>query len=332
LLDRIQWGHLFSRGLEYAFTFFIILTVNFFLPRFMPGGPLLSILGSQNADLPVVIDEETKYKLMDYYHLNDPLYLQFVHYLKDTMHLDFGYSIFYNIPVLDVVLGRLPWTLLLMGTALLLSTMLGIFLGLESSWKRGQRIDSLLLITVPLFRSMPVFFLGTLLIFFLGYRMGFFPVSGAVTPYMDYQNLLSMAKDIIFHLVLPLTCLTAFEMPGTYLLVRNVCSQQFERPYILMDVARGLKDRHVKSHILLNSIVPIVNQVAAMLGFMVGGAVFVETIFSYPGMGLLVYNSFIERDYPVLQGAFVFISFIVLASNYAADIICSYIDGRTGQE
>ena len=332
MLDRIQWGRVLSRGLEYALTFFLILTVNFFLPRLMPGGPLLSIFGSQSADLPVVIDEETKYKLMDYYHLNDPLHLQFVHYLIDAAHLDFGYSIFYNVPAVDVILGRLPWTLLLMGTALILSTVLGIFLGLESSWNRGKKLDNLLLITIPLFRSVPVFFLGSLLIFLFGYRMGLFPVSGALTPYMDYQGFLSMVKDIISHLVLPVVCLSAFEMPGTYLLVRNVCSQQLERPYVLMDIARGLKDGHVKNHILLNSIVPVVNQVAAMLGFMIGGTVFVETVFSYPGMGLLVFNSFMERDYPVLQGAFVLMSFFVLACNYAADIVCSYIDGRAGQE
>jgi peptide/nickel transport system permease protein len=332
LPDRVQWGRLFSRGLEYALTFFLILAVNFFLPRLMPGGPLLSVLGSQNADLPVVIDEETKVKLMDYYHLNDPVHLQFVHYLKDAAHLDFGYSIFYNVPVVDVISGRLPWTLLLMGTALLLSTTLGIFLGLESSWKQGKRLDNLLLILIPLFRSVPVFFLGSILIFVFGYRLGLFPVSGALTPYMDYQGLSSMLKDVASHLVLPLACLSAFEMPGTYLLVRNVCSQQLARPYVLMDIARGLKDSHIKRHVLLNSIGPVVNQVAAMLGFMVGGALFVETVFSYPGMGLLVYNAFLERDYPVLQGAFVFISLFVLAGNYAADIVCSYIDGRAGQE
>ncbi|AKB76524.1 Oligopeptide transport system permease protein OppB [Methanosarcina horonobensis HB-1 = JCM 15518] len=330
--DRVQWGHVLSRGLEYALTFFLILTVNFFLPRFMPGGPLLSVLGSQSADLPVVIDDETKSRLMDYYHLNDPLHLQFVHYLIDAAHLDFGYSIFYNVPVVDVISGRLPWTLLLMGTALLLSTVLGILLGLESSWNREKRLDNLLLIVIPLFRSVPVFFLGSIFIFLFGYRLGLFPVSGALTPYMDYQDFSSMVKDVASHLVLPLACLSAFEMPGTYLLVRNVCSQQLERPYVLMDIARGLKDRHVKRHILLNSIGPVVNQVAAMLGFMVGGTLFVETVFSYPGMGLLVYNAFIERDYPVLQGAFVFMSLFVLTCNYAADIVCSYIDGRAGQE
>lgn len=332
MLDRIQWGRVLSRGLEYALTFFLILTVNFVLPRLMPGGPLLSILGSQNADMPVVIDEATKYKLMDYYHLNDPIRAQFIHYLINVTHLDFGYSIFYNIPVVEVILGRLPWTILLMGTALLLSTILGILLGIESSWNRGKGLDNMLLITMPLFRSVPVFYLGSLLIFFFGYRTGLFPVSGALTPYMGYQGFISLAKDILAHLALPLACLAAFEMPGTYLLVRNVCSQQLERPYVLMDIARGLKDGHIKNHILLNSLVPVVNQVAAMLGFMVGGAVFVETVFSYPGMGLLVYNSFMERDYPVLQGAFVFISFFVLACNYVADIICSYIDGRASQE
>jgi peptide/nickel transport system permease protein len=114
--------------------------------------------------------------------------------------------------------------------------------------------------------------------------------------------------------------------------VRNVCVQQLEKPYVLMAAARGLRDRTIKKHVLINSIVPVINQIAAMLGFMVGGTVYIETVFSYPGMGLLVYNSFIERDYPVLQGAFIFMALVVLACNYAADIICSYIDGRTVEE
>ncbi len=331
-MDRKRWEDIISRGLEYALTFFLILAINFFLPRIMPGGPLLSILGSQNSDLPVVIDEETKYKLMDYYHLNDPLHIQFVHYLIDAVHLDFGYSIFYNVPVVDIILGRLPWTVFLMGTALLVSTFFGIWLGLESAWNRGKKLDNLLLVIMPTLKSVPTFFLGALMIFVFGYVMGWFPVSGAVTHYMNYGGIADRIKDMISHLILPMTCLAAFEMPGTYLLVRNICVQQLERPYILMAMARGLKDRNIKKHVLINSIVPVINQIAAMLGFMVGGAVFVEAVFAYPGMGMLVYNSFIERDYPLLQGVFIFMSFCVLACNYAADITCSYIDGRTRQE
>ncbi|OPY22487.1 MAG: nickel transporter permease NikB [Methanomethylovorans sp. PtaU1.Bin073] len=331
-MDRKRWEYIISRGLEYALTFFLILAINFFLPRIMPGGPLLNILGSQNSDLPVVIDEETKYKLMDYYHLNDPLHVQFVNYLVDTVHLDFGYSIFYNVPVIDIILGRLPWTILLMGTALLVSTFFGIWLGLESAWNKDNRLDNLLLVLIPALKSVPTFFLGALMIFVFGYLMDWFPVSGAITHYMHYGGIADRIKDMISHLILPMACLAAFEMPGTYLLVRNICVQQLEKPYVLMAVARGLKKSSIKKHVLLNSIVPVVNQIAAMLGFMVGGAVFVETVFAYPGMGLLVYNSFIERDYPVLQGAFIFMSLCVLACNYAADIACSYIDARAGQD
>jgi ABC-type dipeptide/oligopeptide/nickel transport systems, permease components len=331
-MDRKMSGHIISRGLEYAITFFLILAINFFLPRVMPGGPLLSITGSQSADLPVVIDEETKYKLMEYYHLNDPLHIQFIHYISDALHLDFGYSIFYNVPVVDILMGRLPWTILLMGTALVFSTIFGIIIGLESAWKRGEKLDHALLVIMPFFRSIPAFFLGAIMIFVFGYKTGWFPTSGSVTPYMNYAGFIDHALDILSHLALPMLCLAAFEMPGTYLLVRNICVQQLGKPYVLMAEARGLKERTIKKHVLINSIVPVINQIAAMLGFMVAGTVFIETVFSYPGMGMLVYNSFIERDYPVLQGAFIFMSLVVLSCNYAADIACSYIDGRTGQE
>jgi peptide/nickel transport system permease protein len=329
---RKKLWQIFSRGLEYSITFFLILIINFFLPRLMPGGPLLCITGSQGADLPVVLDEETKYKLMEYYHLNDPLHIQFTQYLAGAARLDFGYSITHNVPVMDILLGRLPWTLLLMGSALVFSTFFGIVLGIESGWKRESKLDHALLMIMPFFRSIPAFFLGALMIFVFSYRLGWFPLSGALTPYMDYAGIIDRAWDIILHLALPMLCLTAFEMPGTYLLVRNVCVQQMEKPYVLMATARGLKERNIKKHVLINSIVPVVNQIAAMLGFMVGGAVFIETVFSYPGMGLLVYDSFIGRDYPLLQGAFIFMSLSVLACNYAADITCSYIDGRAEQE
>ncbi|WP_094228357.1 ABC transporter permease [Methanolobus psychrotolerans] len=331
-MDRKRLWHIFSRGLEYSITFFLILIINFFIPRTMPGGPLLSITGSQNADLPVVLDEETKYELMEYYHLNDPLHIQFMQYMADAAQLDFGYSITHNIPVLDIILGRLPWTILLMGSALVFSTFFGIALGIESGWNRGRKLDHALLMIMPVLRSIPPFFLGALMIFVFSYRMGWFPLSGALTPYIDYTGMADQVRDIFSHLALPMLCLAAFEMPGTYLLVRNVCVQQMEKPYVLMATARGLKERNIKKHVLINSTVPVVNQIAAMLGFLVGGAVFIETVFSYPGMGMLVYNSFIERDYPVLQGAFIFMSLCVLACNYAADIACSYIDGRAGQE
>ncbi|WP_174590332.1 ABC transporter permease [Methanocella conradii] len=330
-MDKTYRKAMVSRGLEYALTFFIILTINFFLPRVMPGGPLLSIFGSQNSDLPVVIDEATKHRLMDYYHLNDPLYVQFINYLIDTTHLNFGYSIYYNIPVIDIIAGRLPWTILLMGSALLISTALGIFLGLESSWRRGTALDRALLIVMPSLKSIPIFFLGSLMIFIFGFRLGIFPVSGGMTPYAAYSSPLAMVIDIASHLALPLACLIIFEISGSYLLVRNVCVQQMEKPYVTMAFARGLKDRSIKGHVLKNSMAPVVNQVAAMLGFLVGGAIFIETVFAYPGMGLLIYNSFMERDYPVLQAAFIVMSLCVLACNYAADIICAYIDGRTRQ-
>jgi peptide/nickel transport system permease protein len=331
-MDKAYRKAILNRGLEYALTFFIILTINFFLPRVMPGGPLLSIFGSQNSDLPVVIDDATKLKLMDYYHLNDPLHIQFINYLIDTAHLNFGYSIYYNIPVVDIIAGRLPWTILLMGSALLISTALGVYLGLESSWRRGKAIDRALLVIMPVLKSIPVFFLGSLIIFIFGFRLGIFPVSGGMTPYAVYSSPIRMIADIASHLALPLACLVIFEITGSYLLVRNVCTQQMERPYIVMAVARGLKDRNIRKHVLKNSLTPVVNQAAAMLGFLVGGAIFIETVFSYPGMGLLVYNSFLERDYPVLQAAFIVMSLCVLACNYAADIISGYIDGRARQD
>jgi peptide/nickel transport system permease protein len=331
-MDKTYRRMVAFRGLEYALTFFIIVTINFFLPRLIPGGPLVSLLGGQGTDLPVVIDEATKQRLTEYYHLNDPIPLQFLNYLWDTAHLYFGYSIHFNVPVVDVIAGRLPWTILLMGSALLISTAIGIFLGLESSWRRGRTLDKALLVIMPVFKSIPVFFLGSLVIFVFGFRLDLFPISGAMTPYVASATLMQAAADIASHLAMPLACLVAFEMTGSYLLVRNVCAQQMDRPYIVMAFARGLKDRHVKKHVMVNALAPVVNQVAAMLGFLVGGAIFIETVFAYPGMGQLVYSSFIERDYPVLQAAFIIMSLCVLSFNFAADIACGYIDGRILQE
>ncbi len=223
------WRMAAFRCLEYSITFFIILIINFFLPRLMPGGPL-SLESSADVGSIVNISPDTKLKLLQYYHLNDPLPVQFINYLFDAARLNFGYSISYNMPVIDIISGRLPWTILLLGSAMVISTILGIYLGMESAWRPGKFLDRALLTLMPVIKSLPVFFLGTIMLFVLGYRLDLFPTAGGVTLYAVYGSPLDEAADIISHMALPLVCLTLFDLTGTYLLVRNFCARAASKP------------------------------------------------------------------------------------------------------
>jgi peptide/nickel transport system permease protein len=321
------WRMAIIRCLEYSITFFIILVINFFLPRLLPGGPLALESNADTGSM-VALTPQTRLQLLQYYHLNEPLPMQFVSYLVDTAKLNFGYSIYYNMPVTSLIIGRLPWTILLMGSAMIISTIIGIYLGMESAWKPGDLLDRALLTIMPVIKSIPVFFLGTMMLFVLGYHYNLFPTSGGMTLYGVYGSPLDEVADIVSHLALPLVCLTLFDVTGTYLLVRNFCIQQRESPYVLMAEARGLDEETIKKHILRNSLTPIITRIGATLGFLIGGATFIETIFAYPGMGLLIYNSFFNRDYPVIQAAFLIMALSVLGCNLLADIICTIIDGR----
>lgn len=313
----------------YAIAFLIILALIFLLPRMMPGDPLTAICGEEVL---VEMTPELRTELLHRFALDEPLWRQFFVYLTGIMHGDFGYSYYYSAPVLDVILEALPWTLLLVGSSLLLSTVLSIILGIESGWRRGKISDKSLLTTTMILNGFPNFFIGIILLLFFAVYLGCLPLQGAKTPYSGLSGIDSML-DIARHLVLPLIALTLAQIPGSYLLMRNTMLTTLKEPFVRTAKAKGLSEVAVRyKHAGRNAMLPIVTTTGVRVGIIVTGALFIEIIFSYPGVGLLTYNALFMRDYPILQGVFFIVAVFVILANLVVDLLYTKIDPRIGED
>ncbi|NOQ29150.1 MAG: ABC transporter permease subunit, partial [Methanosarcinales archaeon] len=209
--------HQISKLAYYLVILFIILSINFSLPRAMPGDAL-SYLTDPGADIPVRMTEEKREILLAYYGLDKPLSEQYITYMVGIIRGDLGWSIYYSAPVLEVILGRLKWTLILVGTSTTIYITLGILLGATSAWARGSKKDMGLLISIISISSFPSFFLGILLAIIFGIKLDIFPISGAQTAFATYSSPLEEIFDILHHLVLPAATLVLSHIGGTYFL------------------------------------------------------------------------------------------------------------------
>lgn len=308
-----------------AVAFLFILLLNFFLPRLLPGDPLMAIYGD---DALVQMTPELKAHIVERFSLDQPMFSQFISYLGQLFHGNLGHSYYYNDSVLNVIAGRLPWTLLLVGTALILSTILGIILGIESGWKRGSRLDRTMLAGLMGLNGLPDFFLGICLLIIFGVTLGILPLSGALTPYSDLTGM-ALVADVLKHLVMPAAALTLAHLAGGYLLTRNTMITVLKEPYMLTARAKGLQARTIKyRHAARNSMLPVITRTGIWIGRIVTGALFVEIVFSYPGLGHLTYEALLYRDYPVLQGVLLFVAVFVLIANLLVDLSYSKLDPR----
>ncbi|SDY63314.1 ABC transporter permease [Halopenitus persicus] len=314
-----------SGVLEYGVTLLAALTVNFALPYVAPGDPLHYRLGRAVESLSV----EQRAELLETYGLDQPIHIQYVDYLLGITQGELGTSVMYGQPVSDVLLQRLPWTLLLVGSALVLSTVVGTLLGGLSAWREGDRTDAALMTAHVTAESAPAFWVGMLVIAVFVSWLGWFPSYG-VSSVAAGSSYIGSIASIAIHLTLPLLTLTVARIGGIYLIARGSVLTTLGEDFLLFSRAKGLSDRDVLlRHALPNSLLPIYTRFTLQLGSVVGGAVVVETVFSYPGLGLLIYDAAIARDYPLLQGAFLVLTVTVIAANVLADLTYPFFDPRT---
>jgi len=311
--------------ITYAIAFVFILLLNFLLPRMMPGDSLMAIYGDEAM---IAMTPDLKASLVERFALDRSLWQQFGAYIATLFRGDMGYSYYYNAPVFKVILGSLPWTLLVVGTSLVLSTLLGIVLGIESGWRRGSKTDRAMLAGLMSLNGFPDFFLGLVLLIVFGVLLGIAPLSGALTPYAGLSGL-ALILDILKHMALPVAALTLAHLAGGYLLTRNTMITVLKAPFMLTARAKGLSQKVLKyRHAGRNSMLPVLTMTGIWLGRVVTGALFVELVFAYPGVGQLTYQALLSRDYPVIQGVFLMVAISVLVVNFAVDLLYPKLDPR----
>jgi peptide/nickel transport system permease protein len=314
-----------GRAFQYIFVLVVAISLNFFLPRMMPGNPLALLAG---VDVGFMTPEE-RAEVMAEAGLDRSLPEQYISYWGDLLRGDFGYSYRQKEPIADLILARLPWTLFLAGASLVIAAFIGIAAGAYSAWKRASMRDVGLLWSMITINSMPSFWLGMLLIAIVSVRLGWLPSFGAETPASGYEGI-DRIVDIGKHAILPVLTLTVLTIPAVYLTMRYTMLSVLGADFIRTARAKGAGESRVLfAHAMRNSLAPVVTILALRLGFAFGGTVIVETVYSYPGLGRLMFEAVGGRDFPVMQAGFLLITIAVLASNLLADFIYPFLDPRT---
>jgi peptide/nickel transport system permease protein len=323
---RVSPRHVGRRAVEYGLTFLVAVGINFLLPYLAPGDPLIYVIGPEATELSPAEREAELAR----YGLDEPLHVQFVEYLLGALQGDLGTSLTFGRPVTEVLAARLPWTLLLVGSALLLAVVFGTLFGAISAWHEGDRADLGLMSGVVVAMSAPGFWLGMLFIAVFAAWLGWFPSSGirsAEAPSTAFGS----AVDVAHHLVLPVAALTFVRLGNIYLIARNTVLSTLGEDFLLFSRAKGLSDRRVLyGHAVPNSLLPVYTRFTLQVGVAIGGAVAIETVFAIPGVGRLLFEAALARDYPLLQGAFLLLTVTVIAANVVADLTYPLVDPRTG--
>ncbi len=311
---------------QYALALVAALTVNFLLPRMAPGDPLNSLLG---ADTVETMSEAQKHAVRVELGLGGPIHEQFWTYLSGILTGDFGNSVVLGMPVWDAIVQRLPWTLLLMSCALVLSTLVGTVLGILSAWRRGEISDIATLATVLFAGSLPPFWLAMMLIILFSTTLGWLPSFGAYQLGTSFPNWTWFA-GVGRRLIMPVAALAIVQAASVLLIARSSMQIAQDQDYITFARSRGVSEPNIFfKHAFRNALLPLYTHVMLGLGGLVGGALVIETVFSYPGLGSLVVMGVNSRDYMLLQGLFIFASFSIIAANFVTDLFYPLIDPRT---
>jgi len=321
----------FARRLAfYAFALWVALTINFLLPRLMPGSPLAGLLQhmspAQLSANPGVM--KTYEALLGGGHHS--IWQDYVTYLGRIVHFDFGISTSnYPTPVSEVVGRTLPYSIFLVGVAFIIAFIVGTAIGMFAAWRRGGAADNVLVPTFMALGAFPAFFTALLALYFLGLKAGWFPIQHAydssLTPGFNYTFLSSAFR----HAQLPILVIIVAYAGGWVLNMRTVMINTLGEDYVTMANAKGLSDRRVMTlYAGRNAILPPLNGFAALFGSAVGGLVFIEYVFSYPGAGLTLQQAVLGRDYALAQALLVVLSVCVIVANLIMDLLSLVLDPR----
>jgi peptide/nickel transport system permease protein len=303
-------------------TLAFVLAFNFFLFHVM-GDPT-----TQLARLPGATPERLEQLRADY-GLDKPITGQFVDYLGDTARLDLGISQQSRQPVWDEIKDALPWTLLLVGVGTVLATILGSWFGVIAATKRGKRADDGLLGFSLFTYAAPEYWIGIILILVFAVAIPIFPAGLQMTPGVEFSSWWAQATDVLDHLILPATAMTLMLLGQYFLIMRSSMVDVLTEDFVTVKRATGLPwHRVVRSHAVPNALLPLVTLSAIQFGAVAGGAITIETIFSWPGLGELSYTAINDKDFPVLQGTFLVFSVGVILFNLLADCLYFYLDPR----
>jgi peptide/nickel transport system permease protein len=304
-------------------TLYCVVTFNFVLFHLLPGNPVTLLARSGHLSAQAVAD------ITRVYGLNHSTGEQYLIYLRDLVHGQLGISYTYRIPVSRLLGQYLGNTILLLAGATLLTILAGVLVGVLAANRRGGGYDSTAVTASVIGWALPTFWTGLILAFVLGVWLHAFPIFGMQTPNAAYTSGFQHVQDVASHLFLPTLTLVVVNIAQFVLVARAAVIEVLADDFMLTARAKGLAPSAILwRHAVRNALLPIVTSSALLVGLVVSGAIEVETVFSWPGMGLLVYNAVLNRDYPVIEAAFLVFAVVVLLVNFASDLLYQALDPR----
>lgn len=311
---------------QYALVLWAAVTLNFALPHLAPGDPVDYLYGGAQQSL----DPKYVAQMRADYGLDRPILEQYLSFWSSLIHGDLGMSVQHNRPVTEILWEKLPWTLALVGIGTLLAFVIGTLLGTWAAWRRGTARETGTVVGVLAVDSTPGFFIGMVLIAVFSVQLGWFPSYGAsAITSSGGDRLLEVAS----RMVLPVATLTIAGIGGFFLMTRAAMVGVLDEPFIRLARAKGLGEFRVAvGHALRNAVLPVYTTLTLSIGVLLSGAVVVESVFSYPGLGKLTYDAVTARDYPLLQGAFLLATIGIIAANLLADLTYPLLDPRVRRD
>ena len=315
----------------YLVALFAAVTLNFAIPRLLPGNPVDILLGKLATQGPVPPQTRQALQALFGGDTSAPLWQQYIDYLHNILTGNFGVSVtYFPTPVVDVIGAALPWTLTLVGISTVITFVIGISLGTIAGWKRGTWVDSLIPATTIL-QALPYFWFALVLVYFLSLRAGLFPLAGgydvrSVTP--DLSG--SFLSSALYYGFLPALTIVISSIGAWILGMRNMMVSTLSEDYVVTAEAKGLSPMRIMiTYAARNAALPSFTGFAISLGFVVGGSVVMETVFSYPGIGSAFLLAVQNNDYSLMQALFLVITIAVLGANLLVDLLYQFIDPRT---
>lgn len=320
-----------KRIVQSVFTIWAVVTLSFAMIRFMPGGPaayLRSKLIQSGAD---VSSAELQQQVELYLNVNPdrPLWVQYMDYMWALLHGDLGVSIWFQEPVLQILIEALPWTLFVTSVALFISFGIGILLGGLMAYNESSRFDSMTTLLAMFINSIPFYLIAIILVYFLGYQLGWFPTGGTMGPGVEPGFTPAFLLSALHHAALPVASLVIAGFGGWAVGMRSNSIQVLGEDYLRVARLRGLPERRIAwRYVMQNAILPMYTGLLISIGFLFGGAVILEKIFSYPGLGYYLFKAVSTRDYPLLMGGFLMITIAVVIAVFIADLTYGRLDPR----
>lgn len=315
--------YLLRRLILFFFVIVAVLTIMFGLFKLLPGDPTAIFVDSN-------FSQEMIERQREAWGLDDPMHVQYVRYMVNMLTFDFGNSFFQNQPVSEIIIEKLSNTLVMIVPAVLLSVVLGAVIGAWLGWRRGGRSEGAGVFILLAMRSTPSFFVGIVALMVFSYWLGWFPPGGmvAIGNWQEgfWNNIFTL--DFLHHLFLPMIVLMTREITHPALLLRSTMLEVRGSDFLDILRAKGLPERRIMVHCTRNALLPLVTDVAVMMGFIFQGQVLLEIIFAWPGIGRELVAALNDLDYPVVQAAFFVMALTILLFNLIADLLYGFVDPR----